>query len=99
MFRVKPRVTLGLKFFTVLIQKSEKQWKVLGGCLKNLHREFPRVISLMTTSVDFQFFSPLECQSSSRLPVFCQSSASPINSCHVSPYNRVSCHNSLLFTQ
>ena len=36
MFRVKPRATLGLIFFTVLIQKCEKQWKVLRDCLKNL---------------------------------------------------------------
>ena len=49
MFRFKPRATLGLIFFTVLIQKSEKQWKVLSGCLKNLpsgipsgHQTFPR---------------------------------------------------------
>ena len=48
MFRVKPRANLGLIFFTVLIQKSEKQWKVLSGCLKNLplgiplgHQTFP----------------------------------------------------------
>ena len=37
MFRVKPRANLGLDiFFTVLILKSEKQWKVLSVCLKNL---------------------------------------------------------------
>ena len=49
MFRVKLRANLGLIFFTVLIQKSEKQWKVLSGCLKNLpsgipsgHQTFPR---------------------------------------------------------
>ena len=49
MFRVNPRVTLGLVFFTVLIQKSEKQWKVLRDCLENLptgipssHQTFPR---------------------------------------------------------
>ena len=49
MFRVKPRVNLGLIFFTVLIQNSDKQWKVLSGCLKNLpsriplgHQTFPR---------------------------------------------------------
>ena len=48
MFRVKPRANLGLIFFTVLIQMSEKQWKVLSGCLKNLlsgiplgHQTFP----------------------------------------------------------
>ena len=49
MFRVKPRATLGLIFFTVLIQNSDKQWKVLSGCLKKLpsgipsgHQTFPR---------------------------------------------------------
>ena len=49
MFRVKPRVTLGLIFFTVLIQNSDKQWQVLSGCLKKLpsgipsgHQTFPR---------------------------------------------------------
>ena len=41
MFRVKPRATLGLIFFTVLIQKYEKQWKVLSGCLKNLPTRIP----------------------------------------------------------
>ena len=48
MFRVKPRANLGLIFFTVLIQKDEKQWKVLSGSLKNLpsgipsgHQTFP----------------------------------------------------------
>ena len=48
MFRVKPRANLGLIFFSVLIQKSEKQWKVRSGCLKNLpsgiplgHQTFP----------------------------------------------------------
>ena len=47
--RAKPRANLGLTFFTVLIQKSEKQWKVLSGCLKNLplgiplgYQTFPR---------------------------------------------------------
>ena len=41
--------SLGLIIFTVLIQKSEKQWKVLRDCLKNLptgipsgHQTFPR---------------------------------------------------------
>ena len=59
MFRVKPRATLSLIIFTVLIQKSEKQWKILSGCLKNLpsgiplgHQTFPRCCapreSLMT---------------------------------------------------
>ena len=49
MFRVKPRVTLGLLFFTVLIQNSDKQWKVLSGCLEKValgipsgHQTFPR---------------------------------------------------------
>ena len=49
MFRVNPRVTLGLVFFTVLIQKSEKQWKVLRDRLTNLpmgiplgHQTFPQ---------------------------------------------------------
>ena len=41
MFRVKPRATLGVIFFTVLIQKSEKQLKVLSGCLKNLPSGIP----------------------------------------------------------
>ena len=41
MFRFKPRVTLGLIFFTVLTQKSEKQWKVLSSCLKNLPSGIP----------------------------------------------------------
>ncbi len=36
MFRVKPRATLGLIFFTVLIQNSDKQWKVLSGCLEKV---------------------------------------------------------------
>ena len=36
MFRVKPRATLGLIFFTVLIQNSEKQWKFLSGCLEKV---------------------------------------------------------------
>ena len=42
------RASLGLIIFTVLIQKSEKQWKVLRDCLKNLptgvplgHQTFP----------------------------------------------------------
>ena len=49
MFRVKPRATLGLIFFTLLIQNSDKQWRVLTGCLKKLplgipssHQTFPR---------------------------------------------------------
>ena len=41
MFRVKPRATMGLIFFTVLIQKSEKQCKVLSGCPKNLLSGIP----------------------------------------------------------
>ena len=44
MLRHKPRSTLGLIFFTVLIQKSEKQWKVLSVVRKFIPREFPRVI-------------------------------------------------------
>ena len=42
MFRVKPMATLGLIFFTVLIQKSEKQWKGLSDCVQNC----PQVIRL-----------------------------------------------------
>ena len=41
--------SLGLIIFTVLVRKSEKQWKVLRDCLKNLptgvpsgHQTFPR---------------------------------------------------------
>ena len=41
MFRVKPRATLGLIFFTVLIENSDKQWKVLSGCLKKLPSGIP----------------------------------------------------------
>ena len=41
MFSVKPRASLCLVFFTVLIQNSEKQWKVLSGCLKNLPLSIP----------------------------------------------------------
>ena len=36
MFRVKPRATLGLTLFTVLIQNSDKQWNVLCGCLEKV---------------------------------------------------------------
>ena len=36
MLRVKPRATLGLIFITVLIQKTDKQWKVCCGCLEKL---------------------------------------------------------------
>ena len=36
MFRVNPRATLGYINFFILIQKSEKQWKVLRVCLENL---------------------------------------------------------------
>ena len=36
MFSVNTRVTLGRITFTILIQKSEKQWKVLRVCLENL---------------------------------------------------------------
>ena len=46
MFRVNRRVTLGLIFFTVLIQKSDKQLKVLHGFLKICPHKFSRVIRL-----------------------------------------------------
>ena len=36
MFNVNPRVNLYRIILTVLFQKSEKQWKVLGVCLENL---------------------------------------------------------------
>ena len=55
-FRVKPRANLGLIFFTVLIRKSEKQWKVLSGCLKNLPSGFPS--GHQTTTADFPLFIP-----------------------------------------
>ena len=42
MFKHKPRASLGLIFFTVLIQKSEKQWKVLSVMGKVCPREIPR---------------------------------------------------------
>ena len=35
------RATLGLLFVTVLIQKSDKQWKVFSGCLQNLPTKIP----------------------------------------------------------
>ena len=41
MFSVNPRVNLGRIIFTVLIQKSEKQGKVLRVCLENLLAEGP----------------------------------------------------------
>ena len=41
MFRVNPRVALGRIIFTILIQKSEKQWKVLKVCLENLPTRGP----------------------------------------------------------
>ena len=41
LFIVNPRATLGLTIFTVVIQKSDKQWKVLSGCLKNLSTTIP----------------------------------------------------------
>ena len=41
MFRVKPLVTLGLVFFSVLIHKSEKQWKFFRDCLENLPTGIP----------------------------------------------------------
>ena len=34
-------MTLGLIFITVLIQKSDKQWKILCGCLKGLPKIIP----------------------------------------------------------
>ena len=58
MFRFKPRATLGLIFFTVLIQKSEKQWKVLSGCLKNLPSGIPEGKFFQTTTADFPLFIP-----------------------------------------
>ena len=39
--KVKPRANLVLTFFTVLIQKSEKQLKVLSGCLKKFPLRTP----------------------------------------------------------
>ena len=39
MFRINPRETLGLIFFTVFIQKSDKQCKAISGCLLNLPTE------------------------------------------------------------
>ena len=39
MFRFKPRATLGLILFTVLIQNSDKQWKVLSGYLEKVALE------------------------------------------------------------
>ena len=36
MFRVKPRATLGLIFFTVLIQNPDKQWTFLSGRLEKV---------------------------------------------------------------
>ena len=58
MFRVKPRATLDLIFFTVLIQNSEKQWKVLSGCLKNLPSGIPQGKFFQTTTADFPLFIP-----------------------------------------
>ena len=56
MFRVEPRATLGLIFFTVLILKSEKQWKVLSGCLKNLPSGISQGKFFQTTTADFPLF-------------------------------------------
>ena len=39
--RVKPRATLGLIFFTIVIQRSEKQRKVLSHCLNNFPLGIP----------------------------------------------------------
>ena len=36
MFSVNPRVTVGRISFPIVIQKSEKQWKVLRVCLEKL---------------------------------------------------------------
>ena len=36
MFRVNPRATLGRIIFTILIQKFEKQWKILRVFWKHL---------------------------------------------------------------
>ena len=38
--------TVGHIIFTVLMRKSEKQWKIFKDCLENLLREVPRVIRL-----------------------------------------------------
>ena len=58
MFRVKPKATLSLIFFTVFIKKSEKQPKVLSGCLKNLPSRIPRGKFFQTTAADFPLFIP-----------------------------------------
>ena len=41
LFRVNPRATLGCISFTILIRKSEKQWKVLSVCQENLPTRGP----------------------------------------------------------
>ena len=58
MFRVKPRVNLGLIFFTVLIQNSDKQWKVLSGCLKNLTSGVIGNIAFPSSSNKIKLISP-----------------------------------------
>ena len=62
-FRVKRRVFMRLIFFTVLIQKSDKQWEVLSGCLKNLPRRIPSGLKsegkyFQTIITDFPLFVP-----------------------------------------
>ena len=47
---------MGLIFFTVLIQKSDKLGKVLSGCMKNFHSEIPEGNFFQKTSVDFPLF-------------------------------------------
>ena len=99
MFRVKPRVNLCLIFFTVLIQNSDKQWKVLSGCLKNLpsripsgHQTFPRGCapreSLMTLGNSLgQIFPDNHCRLSTVCPILL------INVIHgaqnIGPYDQV----------
>ena len=56
MFRVKPRATLSLILFTVLIQKSETLWKVFSGCLKNLPSGILKCKFFQTTTTDFPLF-------------------------------------------
>ena len=69
MFRVKPRATLGLIFFTVLIQKSEEKWKVLGDCPKNWPSGIPQGKFVQTKTADFSLFIPYcYCKSSHTAP-------------------------------
>ena len=60
--------SLGLIIFTVLIRKSEKQWKVLRDCLKNLptgipsgksddSQEFPRAASKTQGLMQWDIFT------------------------------------------